>query len=70
MLKQQVITAAICCRLSRDEDGDAESNSIGNQRDILRRYANGDRREGNRALALEFHYRFVGSLTTHDSRSP
>ena len=32
-------TAAIYCRLSRDDGGDAESNSIGNQRDMLRRYA-------------------------------
>jgi len=31
--------AAIYCRLSRDDGGDAESNSIVNQRDILRRYA-------------------------------
>ena len=27
------------CRLSRDDGGDAESNSIGTQRDILLRYA-------------------------------
>jgi len=33
------ITAGIYCRLSRDDGGDAESNSIGTQRDILRRYA-------------------------------
>jgi len=39
MRKQREITAAIYCRLSRDDGGDAESNSIGNQRDILRRYA-------------------------------
>jgi len=43
MLKQRVITAAIYCRLSRDDGGDAESNSIGNQRDILRRYASENR---------------------------
>lgn len=38
MPKQQN-TAAIYCRLSRDDGGDSESNSIGNQRDLLRRYA-------------------------------
>ncbi|MCL2684984.1 MAG: recombinase family protein [Candidatus Bathyarchaeota archaeon] len=38
-MKQQANNAAIYCRLSRDDGGDAESNSIGNQRDILRRYA-------------------------------
>lgn len=31
--------AAIYLRLSRDDGGDAESNSIGNQRDMLRKYA-------------------------------
>jgi len=31
--------AAIYCRLSRDDGGDAESNSIGNQREMLRQYA-------------------------------
>ncbi len=36
---QQTNNAAILCRLSRDDGGDYESNSIGNQRDILRRYA-------------------------------
>lgn len=40
MLKQQQNVAAIYCRLSRDDGGDAESNSIGNQREMLRRYAN------------------------------
>jgi site-specific DNA recombinase len=30
---------ALYCRLSRDDGGDAESNSIGNQKTILRRYA-------------------------------
>jgi DNA invertase Pin-like site-specific DNA recombinase len=30
--------AAIYCRLSKDDGGDAESNSIGTQRDILKRY--------------------------------
>ncbi|HNZ49458.1 MAG TPA: recombinase family protein, partial [Candidatus Hydrogenedentes bacterium] len=29
---------ALYCRLSRDDGGDAESNSIGNQKTILRRY--------------------------------
>jgi len=38
-MKQQANNAAIYCRLSRDDGGDAESNSIINQRDILRRYA-------------------------------
>ena len=32
--------AAIYLRLSRDDGGDAESNSIGNQREMLRKYAN------------------------------
>jgi len=31
--------AALYCRLSRDDGGDAESNSIGNQRMMLERYA-------------------------------
>jgi len=39
MLKQREITVALYLRLSRDDGGDAESNSIGNQREILRRYA-------------------------------
>jgi site-specific DNA recombinase len=39
MLKQQQNMAAIYCRLSRDDGGDAESNSIGNQRSMLQRYA-------------------------------
>lgn len=30
---------ALYCRLSRDDGGDAESNSIGNQKTILGRYA-------------------------------
>jgi DNA invertase Pin-like site-specific DNA recombinase len=38
-MKQQANNAAIYCRLSRDDGGDSESNSIINQRDILRRYA-------------------------------
>jgi len=40
MAKQIEIMAAIYCRLSRDDGGDAESNSIGNQRDQLTKYAN------------------------------
>ena len=38
-MKQRDITAAIYLRLSRDDGSDAESNSIGNQREILNRYA-------------------------------
>ena len=38
-MKQQANTAAIYLRLSRDDGGDAESNSIGNQREMLRRFA-------------------------------
>ena len=38
-MMQREITAAIYLRLSRDDGGDAESNSIGNQREQLRRYA-------------------------------
>lgn len=38
-MKQREITAAIYCRLSRDDGGDAESNSIGTQRDMLQEYA-------------------------------
>ncbi len=38
-MKQQANNAALYCRLSRDDGGDYESNSISNQRDILRRYA-------------------------------
>jgi len=38
-MKQREITAALYCRLSRDDGGDAESNSIGTQRDILTRHA-------------------------------
>ena len=39
MNKQRNNTAAIYCRLSRDDGNDAESNSIGTQRDMLLRYA-------------------------------
>ena len=39
MIKQQQNNAALYLRLSRDDGGDAESNSIGNQRAILQRYA-------------------------------
>ena len=39
MKKQQANSAAIYCRLSRDDGGDAESNSIGTQRAMLQRYA-------------------------------
>jgi len=39
MLKQQTNNAALYLRLSRDDGGDVESNSIGNQRAILQRYA-------------------------------
>ena len=38
-MKQQANHAAIYCRLSRDDGGDAESNSIATQRSMLRRYA-------------------------------
>jgi len=38
-MKQSANTAAIYLRISRDDGGDAESNSIGNQREMLRRYA-------------------------------
>jgi len=39
MRKQQQNNAALYLRLSRDDGGDVESNSIGNQRAILQRYA-------------------------------
>ena len=39
MKRQQSNSAAIYLRLSRDDGGDVESNSIGNQRAILQRYA-------------------------------
>jgi len=39
MAKQIASISAIYLRLSRDDGGDAESNSIGNQREMLRRYA-------------------------------
>ena len=39
MKKQQANTAALYCRLSRDDGIDVESNSIGTQRDMLQRYA-------------------------------
>ena len=38
-MKQREITAAIYLRLSRDDGGDSESNSIGTQRDMLQKYA-------------------------------
>ena len=37
--QQQRNNAALYLRLSRDDGGDVESNSIGNQRSILQRYA-------------------------------
>ena len=39
MLKQQQNNAALYLRLSRDDGGDVESNSIGNQRAILQKHA-------------------------------
>ena len=39
MLNQQQKLGAIYCRLSRDDGGDAESNSISNQREMLLQYA-------------------------------
>jgi len=39
MVKQQQLHTALYLRLSRDDGGDVESNSIGNQRSILQRYA-------------------------------
>ena len=39
LMKQQDYTAAIYCRLSRDDGTESESNSILTQRQILRRYA-------------------------------
>ena len=39
MLRQQQNNAAIYLRLSRDDGGDVESNSIGNQRAILEKHA-------------------------------
>ena len=38
MLKKQDVVA-LYLRLSRDDGGDSESNSIGNQREILQKYA-------------------------------
>ena len=38
-MKQRDITVALYLRLSKDDGGDAESNSISNQREILNRYA-------------------------------
>ncbi len=38
-MKQRANTAGIYLRISRDDGGDAESNSIANQREMLRRYA-------------------------------
>jgi len=43
MLIQQQNKAALYLRLSRDDGGDVESNSIGNQRAILQRYAEDSR---------------------------
>jgi len=39
VINQQQKMGAIYCRLSRDDGGDSESNSIGNQREMLRQYA-------------------------------
>lgn len=39
MLKQQANIAAVYCRLSRDDGGDCESNSIVTQKQMLRRFA-------------------------------
>lgn len=38
-MKQQQHNAALYLRLSRDDGGDVESNSIGNQREMLQKYA-------------------------------
>ena len=37
--KHELGTAALCCRLSRDDNMDSESNSIQNQRKILQKAA-------------------------------
>lgn len=50
MIRQQQNDAALYLRLSRDDGGDAESNSIGNQRAILQRYA----REAGFSIAGEY----------------
>jgi len=39
LVKQRGNIAAIYCRLSRDDGGDAESNSISSQRMMLSRFA-------------------------------
>jgi len=39
LVKQRGNAAALYCRLSRDDGGDAESNSIATQRMMLGRYA-------------------------------
>ena len=41
MQRQQQNMAAIYCRLSRDDGGDSESNSIQNQKMLLNKYARG-----------------------------
>ena len=38
-MRQQANSTALYCRLSRDDGGDTESNSIQTQRSMLRRYA-------------------------------
>jgi len=51
-MKQQanMNNVAIYLRISRDDGGDAESNSIGNQREMLRRYA----KDNNLAVFSEY----------------
>jgi hypothetical protein len=55
-MKQHANNAAIYCRLSRDDGGDSESNSIINQRDVLRRYA------------IEQGFLFMMNMLTMESR--
>ncbi len=50
MVRQQQNSAALYLRLSRDDGGDTESNSIGNQRAILQKYA----RDSGFSVAQEY----------------
>jgi DNA invertase Pin-like site-specific DNA recombinase len=61
---QQQQLGAIYCRLSRDDGGDSESNSIGNQREMLRQYAS----ERGIAIRDEYVDDGISGLTLSDIR--
>ena len=60
---EQTGITALYCRLSRDDGGDGDSNSIVNQRKMLTKYVYEVTGTGkNRKQQIKIHYKFVGYL--------